>query len=853
MSDDLVKTITRPGVIRGSIEGATRIPAFTPSLRQVWRQHARKEIVAVEDWQLDPSILITLEAASGVDLAVGIRKHDTGTLPTYPFEVGVSPSNPALARRLRQALNRRHALRDLVQVLVLGDETASCDLAIAESQDEAMALAEAVDVRSSLLVVMARSSKGLADQLTDVHAIAGGLDAAGTAVVSTNGAPQVTVVGDFLEHTIAGKSFAASLGAATRSSRSSAVAEMAPSLLRAAAGKPAPRRRSSPQRDTPPDYGLDLGPAPPSIDSDEVPAVGRGGGRPSPPAEPPPPLGGDSPRVRRTAPHRATANRTKSEARFLQAQVYVRDARNRRQRTTAFVKGKRQDLWLRIGPGGLDWQSVPSAFPAAKALRDSQAVDLDVDVTVFADEPVVTTTTITLPEAGPSKVAKVPFEVPASNGTLEIAVLVRQNSRILQCAVLRGAIAPRRRTTSHEGEIAFDLRAVAADGWLDRQPKAQRRRHREIGLFFTDDHALVVDGFTTIAVTSTNLQQLESLGAQLGAELTGQAESVRMASKSSESRREQAYVECLRVLAANGRSFSFQLEATGVDMSRVRMADGIRVLSGSEAVVLPVELAYSNDVDERANPCAMDIASCTCTGPPDPMTICLRQFWGLGKVVERHAPLKRSVDERPSRAAVPVRRKPLRPLDNALLGSSDELSSKQKRELAQSLGPVMGKVALVSGWTEWEQEVDPERGLAIAIVHHEESGLRSRLEMGGELRRLDEIPKMLGPAERRTGRPIVLLVGCDTAAGQGLPASFVSTLRAAGAPIVLATMSEIAPDAAPALVLSLAEAIADGVRDDKGIRFGEALTRARGDLLAKGSAYGLSLMAFGDAQWILRR
>jgi hypothetical protein len=170
--------------------------------------------------------------------------------------------------------------------------------------------------------------------------------------------------------------------------------------------------------------------------------------------------------------------------------------------------------------------------------------------------------------------------------------------------------------------------------------------------------------------------------------------------------------------------------------------------------------------------------------------------------------------------------------------------------------PVLQTPALaVSSWDDWAAGLgQPGRSLLVLLVHTATAGEADpmpQMEIGDGSwlvsARLDERyvrPTLANPA------PVVLLLGCETAAPEVSFAGLASQFRRHGAAIVVSTGSKIHSDQAVPIAAGLINELGRIEERNEG-SFGEVMLGMRRRLLADGHVMVLTLTAFGDADWRL--
>jgi hypothetical protein len=160
----------------------------------------------------------------------------------------------------------------------------------------------------------------------------------------------------------------------------------------------------------------------------------------------------------------------------------------------------------------------------------------------------------------------------------------------------------------------------------------------------------------------------------------------------------------------------------------------------------------------------------------------------------------------------------------------------------------------VDDWEAWTTELGVSHpGLLVLLPHHVRDAGASSLEIGTNSRLKSVLVKnrhVLGePPLVPPGKPIVLLLGCETQDAAIVIESFPAAFQEHGAKVVLATIATVlGRDAAPTAE-ELITLLAENTGGDRA--FGDLLITVRRKLLLKGKIMGLALAGFGDADWRL--
>ncbi|HMJ74408.1 MAG TPA: hypothetical protein VK507_00435 [Iamia sp.] len=853
----LIAALNRDGAVVGSVVGAAALAPVVEIDDQVWKDYARLETIVVPDWTVAPDMLAQIDRAAGVDIAIGLRP---GRTAMHAFEGTVTIGLPLAATTLRRSIERRLArdpeLASMVEVVQLGRDTGRCDIAVVRDMGEAERMAGSVGVGSALLVVFAEQNARLSRHLMDVRDMSQGLGAGGSALVAASDRSRGAFIEELVHGITDGRTVARSLAAASDVARAPMLSEMSqalceltsdldhPEVRPAMAAPPTDRTRAiRPRRRRTQELGrvfyratadgdIPLDAMPDFSDMAVAAAVDDA------PAEVP-----ARPARRRRGP---------AEARFLQAQLEVR-SRGAWKRSATFVTDRDHRLGVRIAAGGVDWFAAPEPFPAAEALGKRQTVTLEVTLVLThegAGPP--QTVEVELRREGPTDVQHLEFhlgddDIDELTGLLQ----VHRGGVVYQAFRLKGPVRRRIQPAGTGHGVALTALSITADGWHPgAETHAAEVEGPTVSVAITSDGGAVTTADGAVTISRTFAATLEAAANDIGRALYDVADGVRAAEGTTAKARNTARAAGLCELARLGRQLFLGFEQSGVDVEALRGAATIRVLCTPEASVVPLELVYDAEIDRaRAKPCAASVEDCRCDDSPPLDVICLRRFWGLGKVIERHPPVTHTSQAPPS----PTRR-PLQPLGSALFGASDKVPANLQSTTATAIGSAIGAVQVVADWEDWRSRPRPPRpSILVGIVHRETSGHGiPPLELGSVLLDVVDVRRDVTWATDTGTGPLLLLVGCETATTDGLPASFATALQSNGTPIMLGTLAPIPAEVAPAITTAIVDALAATLRArPRGVPFGAVLTEARRRLFAQGEWLGFSLIGFGDAGWVL--
>lgn len=563
--------------------------------------------------------------------------------------------------------------------------------------------------------------------------------------------------------------------------------------------------------------------------------------------------------TRRIEPPRPTLSRkgTREEERILPRflQVRLEDRYDSSPVLDTLRPATTYQVEVRIGFQDAEWRSVAAPFPTPEEPPEPEGHRL----TVIFWEPQVSpepqVETLWLPPDGNSQPCRFLFHTRDGVDSIAARITVLHRNRVLQTGLLRASVRGRKRWS-------FEL---------DSTPRAQleglsNRSRFDLALVLNHDDggaarltAASDDQAVVLALDDGPVTQLtQLLDQQISAIARDPDRYTGLESPGS--------VELLRSLARIG-AMVYDALSKHTRLLRLAEAGRIHITSAKAESFLPIELLYRfRPPAETAGLCphaaaALEAGDCLGTCPSDKrQTVCPLGFWGLSRVIERHAHrpedqerIRKDFDLRPE----PVReRSPLKLSTASLLAASDRASSEKKDAVADLFGKLQarGPAALATTWAEWAQHVETDLpGLLVLLPHHERQSGFEILAIGEDERLASA--DILEEVVRKTPdgpQPIVLLMGCETNLTRISFDNPVSRFRDQGAALVVSTIATVlgrhASPAAALLIDLLDQMAAAGDRT-----FGDVMLRLRQKLVATQTPMALGLTAYGDADWVLTK
>jgi hypothetical protein len=585
-----------------------------------------------------------------------------------------------------------------------------------------------------------------------------------------------------------------------------------------------------------------------------------------------------SARVSRAArPMVEDAERRQATARFILATV--RDREGDRDVRAGFRAGGAHDISVWIGPKDRKAIAGNVRFPDEKLPKSRNGHRL----TVVFTAPLLKRPqkkTIELPMVGRSSTAMFSLDVPKEAKRVDARVIIMHRGRILQTALLRGpVVTPAKLRDGRRRGIKLLIEAVLRPGFADLD---DRQRF---------DAAVVLNHTNGGTATATVLGRRKVASLAFGA---AEAASKAIGDVFFEAEKDDAFdrelgseksLGYLRLMAGKGNLLYQRIgkEIEAVHGGRTREVPYIQILSANPTSFLPVELIYDLPTPAQDAKLCANAEKALQEGRCDDKfhklddeghleVVCPSGFWGVGKVIERHAvdPNRLREDPRARGDFLAITdpiggRKTLDAIAPMLFAASDHVNDVDSKELGRvtrSLEKLMDKKLLeASTWKAWVGHVKKEEPPVLLLLSHTGAApggaaLEINKAEANQRRLVAEINKHYVNLNGERVGPLVLLIGCDT--GVVSPEdfqSFVAQFKDMGASMVVGTIAPIlgrhASRVAEALVEEMKTIGSNGGHGDRGVPFGAVMRQIRRNLLARGILISLALTSYGDADWRL--
>lgn len=562
--------------------------------------------------------------------------------------------------------------------------------------------------------------------------------------------------------------------------------------------------------------------------------------------------------------------------RFVQAKVFdLSDPAKPVERRQRFRGGANHRIAVRIGErDDEEFISDPAgpAFPIDVLPQDQDEWEITVVLSVAqsSDDPQVSR--LLLPRFGNSSEATFFLYVRKEWKYVEARIIVLHRNRVIQTKMIEGDVGEREDRDDDKHRITMEPEVIAKTRF---ENLASRERF---------DGALVINksraGIDRILALSDDKVAKLSTGPTMTAEINAIDEMLTEIVDDPKSfmgkLTSKPAVELLRKLANHGNLLHNYLVGDG-ELARVGLdGDGpIQVISAVQDAILPIELVYARraptdtakicpraQASLRAGKCA---ASCSKLKDQSKF-ICPLAFWGVKRVIERHAHNAelRKVATGGSFAVVsePTDLRPTLDLRKGGLVAGSQRVGKAVpgglEEICESVEKLTGSALKpVSDWKSWTKSIGKSGpSLLVLIVHTEETPNDStipQMEIGNAswlpLTQLEDAHVV-----RENGAPpLVLLLGCETGVPDKKFANFVNRLRIHKAAIVVAAGAKIHAKHAVPVAKEFVRRIREAADADGDATFGEVMLTVRRQMLADGIPMVLTLNAFGDADWRLAK
>lgn len=489
------------------------------------------------------------------------------------------------------------------------------------------------------------------------------------------------------------------------------------------------------------------------------------------------------------------------------------------------------------------------------------------ELTVIFTEPNVSpepkVAKIVLPREGNSTECEFFIRIPENIDEISARIAIVYRNRVLQTALLEAPILAVEQEKAEKGKIELLIESPVRPGmqdlterqWFDAALILNHNQARipQMTKIVNDNAELV-----SLAGIKDRVQWFDDLISRIAKDW-----------KKFEKLKSKKSVELLRACALNGAAL-YEGLMTGREEDALAAAERIQIVTARNGERLPLEFVYGRlPPEDDAQLCSQAEKSLlrgrcdqSCTGKDETKTICPLGFWGLNRVIERHAYDARAAKQMFgidfALQSEPVEgRKRLNILTKAVLAASknvDAVEAGSTQKVVDALNAATKKQSkIVTTWKEWISDVEKRApSLLVLLPHTLKDALTGQetLEIGASERllfvRLQE-NHVLGPA--KAPRPVVILMGCETAAPDIAYENLIAAFRSKGAALVVGTGSTILGRQAALVVSEMIKELAEIETGDTA--FGDVMLRVRRKMMAQGLLMVMCLTSYGDTDWII--
>jgi hypothetical protein len=549
-------------------------------------------------------------------------------------------------------------------------------------------------------------------------------------------------------------------------------------------------------------------------------------------------------------------------ARFLQQRSFVLLDKQFVPAKEGFIAGKPAKIEVRIGlpEEGLD--QAPTVFPVEELPPELERWTL---VALLSEPDHLRTPLrrqIRLPRDGNSDWCEFlfrPRELPRFEGRLTVL----HRGRVIQTALLRASVLSAKYPAVKDGapKLEDEIAVRHRLGDLDR---------RQFDLAFVANHDSkgrpLLTAVSAKAAWVKDLTPMRAIGAQINEKLLPVAKSVQDYTKGLDGKKGEALLVQLAKLGGWLRVFLDEALEDAANNPATAREEYIQIVSTSSDSVVPLEFVYDFEVPETgAKVCKHwkdGVVHGKCLQHCERKRgkwVCPMGFWGLSKVIERHAltpSLAKDGNVLYLQSEVSRNSETLHLGGTAVLGSSSRVPKAKVGELREVLASHCGAPPETApNWDKWEELVtNLHPALLVALPHTDGIEPNITVEIGNDTKDTISLRQthVFPPPQKGRDAPLVLLIGCDLAGAANEYGSHVRIFRNRGAGIIVGTIATVYVEHAPDVTGKLVEGLLPA-KQDKPVRLGELIRAVRRNSLLNNLLMPLSLVAYGDADWILSR
>jgi hypothetical protein len=524
------------------------------------------------------------------------------------------------------------------------------------------------------------------------------------------------------------------------------------------------------------------------------------------------------------------------------------------ERKCSFKAGADHQITIGISPPDRDLIQAEEAFPHEVPAGEEHILDVVLWAPGLLDAPAWRT--LRLPATGPTpEPATFPLHVPPDVDRVAATIGVLYQRRTVQVATLRGQVVSGADATAPaDARIELGTAPVTSLDLSGLRPF---------------DASLVVNGDDVLGIVAGGSRHFTLGGIDASVkEIQGQLYNTAVAAAREDGGLDSQPVrDLLYVLAFHGNAIYREL--TKGELASMAAATTVEVTVRNAADFFPVELVYERGWPAANPQICPNWEDAFANGTPCPACpaavdgsayVCPLGFWGLSKEIARR--IETDLPEDELAAATLSRRSSdhprLLPLRGGLIGASANVDAAVRGQVAATLELantilVPDGAITVDDWKDWKSAVENRRPPLLLAMPHTEHDSKTgvdflRIGAKSDLNPLAVDGQYVQVPFGKVG-PIVLLLGCSTAAPEIGYLGFVPRFLDRHAAVVVGTIAKVlGRHTAPAARQFLEIAVAAQGSD---LRMSEVMRRTRGATLRAGNVMGLTLAAYGNADWLL--
>ncbi len=551
--------------------------------------------------------------------------------------------------------------------------------------------------------------------------------------------------------------------------------------------------------------------------------------------------------------------------RWIQAEVWEQTKSRRRDaiKKGFLVANRTYSFEVYIGSPSKTSISGVDAFDETLLPPDKNSHELTV---IFSEPQIISepkVATIVLEREGNSTKCAFFIQIPEGISQINARIIISHRNRVLQTALLKARVAKTARKPAGDARIELVTESVIRPGMQD----LSNRRLFDASLILnrnTDNQphlTKIVNGKAVLI----SLAEIQDRADWFKEKITSIAKEPGKYTKLTDKKS----VDIIRSFAQVGFVLFEKLKEGQPDTSILK-AERIQLITTKSGQDLPIEFAYEREMpDDDAKLCPKAVeslqngkCSADCPAGNESKFICPLAFWGLNRVIERHAYNADALKEVKTDFALqsePIEgRTRLKVLTNSILATSDNVDKEvpdSSKKLFETLKNATddNKVTYIKSWQELQDTVQKESPSLIVLLPHTLEHAATKLQIL-EISKAERLMRgRLKPehlqSSRKTPSPVVFLMGCKTSNPEIAYEEFVTDFRTKGAALVIGSGSVILGRFASVVTSEFINNLKEP--RDKEVPFGDLLLKVRQKKMAEGLFMVMALVAYGDTDWVV--